>query len=180
MSLIPYTTDLRDDRLRGWHCPTAPVAERLSFYRMLLELKSFGMSPGSVRISGRVENTSLTYPDYLRGYSLFGQVPSPNLGFYTQDTKQTSAGNINMELIKGSVRVVEPHESTESIAKCDLPTEGGFVFICARDINYEQAKIEIERFIRNAGNRRVYVSELAEELQIDIDLIKEILNCIHY
>lgn len=73
------------------------------------------------------------------------------------------------------VRVIEPRETAKSISKRDLPTEGGFVFMRARDVDYEQARIEIERFIRNAGNRRVYVSELAEELQIDIDLIKEIL-----
>jgi hypothetical protein len=54
--------------------------------------------------------------------------------------------------------------------------EGGLVFVSVRDICYEDAEAEIRKYIRGIGSRTVYVSELAEELQIDIDLIKSILK----
>lgn len=40
-------------------------------------------------------------------------------------------------------------------------------------INYRQ---QISEYIKNAGNRKVYISELAEELLIDFDLIEEIMK----
>jgi len=45
-----------------------------------------------------------------------------------------------------------------------------------RDIDYLDARREIEAYIENVGFRRVYISELVEELQIDMDLIEQILN----
>lgn len=50
------------------------------------------------------------------------------------------------------------------------------VIVPIRDLSYEEAKTEIGQYIQNAGNRKVYISELAEELSIDIDLIIDILT----
>ncbi len=45
-----------------------------------------------------------------------------------------------------------------------------------REIPYEYAKSEIIRYIQAAGGRKVYISELAKELRLDIELIMEILQ----
>jgi len=45
-----------------------------------------------------------------------------------------------------------------------------------REIPYDYAKLEIIRYIQNAGDRKVYAFELAEELRLDYDLIIKILS----
>ena len=50
------------------------------------------------------------------------------------------------------------------------------VIVPLRELSYENAKAEIEMYIQKAGDRKVYISELAEELCIDIDLIIDILS----
>lgn len=45
-----------------------------------------------------------------------------------------------------------------------------------RDLPYDEAKQEIEDYIQKAEDRKVYISELAEELCLDIDLIVDILS----
>lgn len=45
-----------------------------------------------------------------------------------------------------------------------------------REIPHEYAKLEITRYIQHAGGRKVYISELAKELRLDIELIIEILE----
>jgi len=62
------------------------------------------------------------------------------------------------------------------ISKEELPCIGGLVFVPIRDLTYLEAMNEIRAYIEKVGNRRVYISELAEELQIDMDLIEEILR----
>jgi hypothetical protein len=52
----------------------------------------------------------------------------------------------------------------------------GIVFIFPRELTYAEAKIEIESYMKKVGGRKVYISELAEELKIDMDLIKEVLG----
>ena len=86
-----------------------------------------------------------------------------------------SAAN-NMEYYADAMRVLTPLENRAPIPKSDLPTEGALVLIPTRNVTYEMAKREIMEYIQGAGNRKVYISELAEELQIDIDLIKYILK----
>jgi hypothetical protein len=45
-----------------------------------------------------------------------------------------------------------------------------------REIPYDYAKLEIIKYIQNAGDRNVYASELAEKLMLDYDLIIKILT----
>jgi len=45
-----------------------------------------------------------------------------------------------------------------------------------RELSYENAKEEITNYIQHAGGRKVYISELAEELRLDIELIMEIME----
>lgn len=45
-----------------------------------------------------------------------------------------------------------------------------------REIPYDYAKLEIIRYIQNAGDKNVYASELAEKLRLDYDLIIKILS----
>lgn len=48
--------------------------------------------------------------------------------------------------------------------------------VLLREMPYEYAKLEITRYIQCAGGRKVYISELAKELRLDIELIMEILE----
>lgn len=45
-----------------------------------------------------------------------------------------------------------------------------------RELSHEDAKKEIADYIRHAGGRKVYISELAEELRLDIELIIEVME----
>ena len=51
-----------------------------------------------------------------------------------------------------------------------------FTKVQIRELPREYAKIEISRYIQQARGRKVYVSELAEELRLDIELIIEIME----
>lgn len=43
-------------------------------------------------------------------------------------------------------------------------------------ISYDNARKVIVEYIKNVGGRKVYISELSEELLIDFDLIEEIID----
>ncbi len=45
-----------------------------------------------------------------------------------------------------------------------------------REIPYEYAILEITRYIQSAEGRKVYISELAEQLRLDIELIMEVME----
>ena len=45
-----------------------------------------------------------------------------------------------------------------------------------RKLSYDDAKREIQAYIHKMGYRKVYVSEIAEKLVIDFDLIEDILE----
>lgn len=45
-----------------------------------------------------------------------------------------------------------------------------------RELSHEDAKKEITNYIQHAGGRKVYISELAEELRLDIELIMEVME----
>lgn len=45
-----------------------------------------------------------------------------------------------------------------------------------RRISYKKARTEIIEYLKNAGNKTVYISELAENLRLDIGLIQKILS----
>lgn len=81
-----------------------------------------------------------------------------------------------MSYLNKSVRRVR----SPPIPKEDIPCVGGLVFAPIREIEYHDARREIEEYIEKVGGRRVYISELVEELQIDTDLIKQILNDIRH
>lgn len=85
----------------------------------------------------------------------------------------SGGGYINMNLLK--TNVVHPRSSSP-VPKENLPCFGGLVFVPIRDLTYTDALEEIKSYIEKVGGRKVYISELAEELQIDMDLIEEILN----
>ena len=76
------------------------------------------------------------------------------------------------ELVRNAGSIGTP----SPIPKEDIPCFGGLVFVPIRNLTYSQAMDEIRVYIEKVGHRRVYISELAEELQIDMDLIKEILE----
>lgn len=67
-------------------------------------------------------------------------------------------------------------KNSSPIPKEDIPCIGGLVFVPIRDISYSTAIREIKEYIKKVGNRKVYISELAEELQIDIDIIKDVMK----
>lgn len=50
------------------------------------------------------------------------------------------------------------------------------VIVPLRELSYNDAKKEISEYIKKAGDRKVYISELAEELLIDFELIEEIIE----
>lgn len=50
------------------------------------------------------------------------------------------------------------------------------VIVPLRELPRDYAKMEIARYIQQAGGRKVYISELAERLRLDIELIMEIIE----
>ena len=50
------------------------------------------------------------------------------------------------------------------------------VIVSLRDLPYEDAKNEISKYVQLAGGRKVYISELAEKLRLDIELIMDIME----
>lgn len=82
----------------------------------------------------------------------------------------------NLKYFEQLFRHVRASSALLPIPKEDLPCFGGLVFIQPRDLTYQEAKAEILTYIEKASGKRVYISELAEELQIEMDLIERILN----
>jgi len=96
--------------------------------------------------------------------------PSP----YVRDFLNYSGGGcVNMNLLKTGFGHPVP---SSPVPKENLPCFGGLVFVPIRDLTYSDAIDEIKSYIEKVDGRRVYISELAEELQIDMDLIEEILD----
>lgn len=58
-----------------------------------------------------------------------------------------------------------------------LSDESGMIVIVPlRELPRDYAKIEIAEYIQRAGDRKVYISEIVEELCLDIELVKEIVE----
>lgn len=58
-----------------------------------------------------------------------------------------------------------------------LSDESGMIVIVPlRELPRDYAKIEIAEYIQRAGDRKVYISEIVEELCLDIQLIKDIVE----
>jgi len=89
-------------------------------------------------------------------------------------------GSMNLRYLEEIIRKDRPTGMSlgipSPIPKEDIPCVGGLVFVPIRDLTYSDAMKEIKAYIGKIGTRRVYISELAEELQIDMDLIEQILN----
>ncbi len=54
--------------------------------------------------------------------------------------------------------------------------EDNVEIINIREIPRDYAKLEIAKYMQDAGNRKVYVSEIVEELCLDIELVKNIVE----
>lgn len=50
------------------------------------------------------------------------------------------------------------------------------VIVPIRDLSYKDAKTEISNYIQLVNNRKVYISELAEKLRLDVKLIEKIME----
>lgn len=75
--------------------------------------------------------------------------------------------NFKFEIMNSRIPIVKAHIMlvTDEIIVSDV-----------RELTYEQAEKEILEYINKIGNREVHISEIAEELSIDIDLIIEVLR----
>lgn len=56
-----------------------------------------------------------------------------------------------------------------------IPLSDEIIIVQLREPSYEEAKMEIVEYIKDAG-RKVYISELAEKLRLDIELIMQIME----
>lgn len=45
-----------------------------------------------------------------------------------------------------------------------------------RELSHEDARKEITNYIQHAGGSKVYISELAEDLRLDIELIMKVME----
>ena len=71
---------------------------------------------------------------------------------------------------------VEPDTCFTDIGLKGYNGSDEIIIVPLRELPRESAKIEIAEYIQRAGGRRVYISELAEELRLDIELIMEIVD----
>jgi len=55
-------------------------------------------------------------------------------------------------------------------------TTDDIIIVPVRELPYEDAKKEIIEYIKNAGKRTVYVSEVVEKLRLDIELVADIIH----
>lgn len=88
----------------------------------------------------------------------------------------SNMGSMNVKFLENQIQNARYTGGSPAIPKEDIPCIGGLVFVPIRDLTYSDAMKEIKAYIEKVGRRRVYISELAEELQIDMDLIELILN----
>lgn len=59
--------------------------------------------------------------------------------------------------------------------KEEMNKEEQISIVPLRELSYEDAKREIVAYCQQAGNRKVYISEIAEKLRLDIELIADII-----
>lgn len=82
-------------------------------------------------------------------------------------------------IIIGGVVGFQYHGLTASVGLSTRPRPiqtDEIVIVPLRELPRDYAKMEIAEYIRQAGGRKVYLSELAEELRLDIELIMEIVE----
>ena len=66
--------------------------------------------------------------------------------------------------------------STTTLKPIQLDESEEIVIVPLRDLSHEDAKNEISNYVQLAGGRKVYISELAEKLRLDIELIMDIME----
>jgi hypothetical protein len=54
------------------------------------------------------------------------------------------------------------------------------VIVPIRDLPYEDAKDEISNYIQQVNNKKVYISELAEKLRLNVELIEKIMEELNF
>jgi hypothetical protein len=57
-----------------------------------------------------------------------------------------------------------------------IPLSDEIIIVPLREPSFEEAKLEIIEYLRDAEGRKVYISELAEKLRLDIELIMQIMD----
>lgn len=57
-----------------------------------------------------------------------------------------------------------------------IPQSNEIIIVPLREPSLEEAKLEIIEYLRDAEGRKVYISELAEKLRLDIELIMQIMD----
>lgn len=66
--------------------------------------------------------------------------------------------------------------STTTLKSTKSDESEEIVIVPLRDLPHEDAKNEISNYVQLARGRKVYISELAEKLRLDIELIMEIME----
>ncbi len=97
------------------------------------------------------------------------------------DFKETLSGlSFGMSQVIGREVLFQYHGLTAtdvfSIIRPRSISSDEIVIVPIREIPHEYAKREIAEYIQRAGGRKVYISELAEELCLDIELIMEVME----
>jgi hypothetical protein len=50
------------------------------------------------------------------------------------------------------------------------------IIVQVRELSYENAQKDVINYLENAGNRKVYVSEIVEKLRLDIEMTAQIVH----
>ena len=70
----------------------------------------------------------------------------------------------------------KPLRPSEKKRPPDETTLNDFTVVPIRELSYNDAEKEISDYIKKAGDRKVYISEIAEELAIEFKLIEDIME----
>lgn len=125
------------------------------------------------------------------GYHPIHSDHQPNLGVHNQPGTQIGAyfsGNILQSyhdvpgiffwgVIGSQIYGLESVKTFSAERPVPKPIQSDeIVIIPLRELSRDDAKREITEYIQRAAGRKVYISELAEELCLDIELIMEIMG----
>lgn len=126
---------------------------------------------------------------YSRGTTSTVGYAKKMLGFYSGH--QSQVGMVNIREIRPETFFGMPHVSFDygdwfnpknlaahypSLIKPKPILSDEILIVPLRELSHENAKKEITDYIQHAGGRKVYISELAEELRLDIELIMEVME----
>lgn len=100
----------------------------------------------------------------ISGYSLYSK--DPYYGIANVIPEMSVISQIYGDIASANPSTIKPKP---------IPSDE-IVIVPLRELPRDDAKKEIAEYIRRAGGRKVYISELAEELRLDIELIMEIME----